>query len=190
MPWREVEEWYVVACPSPENCSDKAWSRAAITSTESEDACRQSLLDHLMKSGLHWEERERIGADGMRKLADLTEVKSHKSYHGGKRLRPSSHDSLTDATRSVAVPTRSPSHGSADMVTSPRADLEAMHATLEANSNAMIQMSTTFKIGSLVFDDEVSNHVRVMTKIVAHLENNNRRPAFLLNRGCSEFSVQ
>ena len=190
MPWREVEEWYVVACPSPENCSDKAWSRAAITSTESEDACRQSLLDHLMKSGLHWEERERIGADGMRKLADLTEVKSHKSYHGGKRLRPSSNDSLADATRSVAVPTRSPSHGSADMVTSPRADLEAMHATLEANSNAMIQMSTTFKIGSLAFDDEVSKHVRVMTKIVAHLENNNRRPAFLLNRGCSEFSVQ
>ena len=175
MSWREVEEWYVEACPSRENCSDKAWARASISSDESEYACRQSLLDHLMKSSLHWEERDRIGADGMRDLADLTEVKSHKKMvkiePSEKRSRPSSNDSPADATRSIAVPTRVPSHGSAGMVTIPRADLEAIHATLEASSNAMSQMSKYFKAGSLAFDVEVSKNDSVMTKIKAQLEN-------------------
>ena len=114
----------------------------------------------------------------MRDLADRTEVKSHKKAvkiheHGEKRSRPSSIDSLADATRSIAVPTRSPSHGSAGMVTIPRADLEAIHATLEASSKAMSQMSKYFTAGSLAFDDEVSKHDRFMAKIVAQLENDN-----------------
>jgi hypothetical protein len=174
MTWQEVEQWYVEACPSLQDCSEKAWLRATVSSTESEHACRQLLLDHLMKSSLHWEERDLIGAAGMRELADSTEVKCHMKMvkiqeHGEKRLRPSSIDSLEVATSSIAVPTRSPSHGSAGMVTIPRADLKAIHATLEASSHAMQQMSGYFKAGSLAFDDEVSKVDRVMTQIVGHL---------------------
>ena len=190
MTWGEVEQWYVEECPSLHDCDDKAWSRAAISSTESGDACRQLLLDHLMLSSLHWEERDLIGAEGMRELADSTEVKSHmkmvknpppersRPSGGEKRSRPSSHDSLAVATSSIAVPTRSPSHDSAGMVTIPRADLWAIHETMERSCKSMRQMSGYFKAGSNAFDDEVSRVDRVMTQIVDHLAKGESRSSW------------
>ena len=173
------------SAPSKGDCSALACVLVSAASAESEDACRQLLLDHRMLSSLHWGERDLIGAEGMRELADSTEVKSHMKMvknpppgRGEKRSRPSSHDSLAVATRSIAVPTRSPSHDSAGMVTIPRADLKAIHETMERSCKSMRQMSGYFKAGSNAFDDEVSRVDRVMTQIVDHLAKGESRSSW------------
>ena len=54
MPKEQAAAWFMEQCPLHNECTAKAWARAKVHSTESEEDCRQKLLHRLQKSSRHW----------------------------------------------------------------------------------------------------------------------------------------
>lgn len=61
-------------CPLKENCTKPAWDRAKCFSWDSAEDCRSRIVDHIMKSSLHYDFASAAGVESAREMAALVEI--------------------------------------------------------------------------------------------------------------------
>ena len=78
--------WTIKECVFPDSCSKQSWDRAKVVSWESEEDCREKLMNHLVRSDKHWGELRDYGEDGLRSLVSSAPVEEEIVIYSEKDM--------------------------------------------------------------------------------------------------------
>ena len=142
--------WYIEQCPLPDECSKAAWARAAVKSTESEEACREKLYDHLCNSRLHWDDDSTKSEDDINALVAGAIVKTYRNVLS-KRQRTGPPPTSSSSSVYPSAIARS-QHESSVVLTATQA--KAMRDTIVRSEKAMLHAESFFQSGLTAFREE------------------------------------